>query len=110
MDRYEEWDVTIPPLPPRSRLYPLEPIGVGTPHVESLTGYIARLAETHCVTPKDLIMREIIPPQSQTEPILNYYYRMNKFWIGNALTLNGISPIARQWVERLQSLTSCENL
>ncbi len=110
MERYEEWDVTIPHLPPRSRLYRLEPIGIGTPYVESLTGYIARLAETHCVTPKDLIMREIIPAQSQNGPILNYYYRLTKFWNENALTLNGISPIARQWVERLQSLTSCENL
>jgi AcrR family transcriptional regulator len=108
--RYEEWDVSIPPLPPRSRLYRLEPIGIGTPYVESLTGYIARLAETHCVTPKDLVMLEIMPPQSQTGPILNYYNRLSRFWIKNALTLNGISPIARQWVERLESLTTCNHL
>jgi hypothetical protein len=110
VDLYEEWDMTIPSLPPRSRLYRLEPIGIGTPYVESLTGYIARLAAKHCVTPKDLIMREIIPSQSQTGPILNYYYRMNKFWIENSLTLNGVSPVARQWVEMLQSLTTCDNL
>ncbi len=110
MEQYEEWNGSIPPLPSRSRLYHLEPIGIGTPYVESLTGYIARLAETHCVTPKDLIMQEIIPSQSQTGPILNYYYRLNQFWINNAMTLNGISPIARLWVERLQSFTSCENL
>jgi hypothetical protein len=30
-------------LPPRSRLYNLRPIGISTPDVESLTGYIARL-------------------------------------------------------------------
>jgi len=54
LERYEEWDVSIPPLPSRSRLYRLEPIGIGTPYVESLTGYIARLAETHCITPKSL--------------------------------------------------------
>jgi hypothetical protein len=47
---YEMWDITSPDLPPCSRLYPLEPIGVGTPLVESLTGYIARLAEAHCVS------------------------------------------------------------
>jgi hypothetical protein len=110
VDCYEEWDVTIPPLPPRSRFYRLEPIDIGTPYVESLTSYIARLAAKHCVTPKDLIMREVIPLDSQTEPALNYYYRMNKFWIENSLTLNGVSTVARQWVEILQSLTTCDNL
>ena len=33
----------VPKLPPRSCLYSLASIGVGTPHVESLAGYIARL-------------------------------------------------------------------
>ncbi len=110
MESYEEWDMNIPAIPPRSRLYRLEPVGIGTPYVESLTSYIARLAAEHCVTPKNLIMREIMPSHSQDGPALNYYYRMNKFWIENALTLNGVSPIARQWVELLQNLTSCDNL
>jgi transcriptional regulator with XRE-family HTH domain len=110
LENYEEWDVTIPNLPSRSRLYCLEPVGMGTPYIESLTSYIARLAEVHCVTPKNLIMREIMPLHSQTGPIMNYYYRLNKFWIENASALNGISPIARWWVEKLQSLTLCDNL
>ncbi len=110
MKYYEEWEVTIPPTPPRSRLYCLEPIGIETPYVESLTSYVVRLAETHCVTPKNLIMREIMPSYFQTEPILNYYSRVNKLWIERPTVLNGISPIARQWVEMLQSLTLCENL
>jgi hypothetical protein len=27
---YETWDLQAPPIPPRSRLYSLEPVGVGT--------------------------------------------------------------------------------
>ena len=45
----EPWDLTTPVVPPRARFYPLEPIGVGTPLVEGLTGYLLRLAEAHAV-------------------------------------------------------------
>ncbi len=48
-------------IPPRSRLYALPPIGVGTPAVESLTSYIARLAEAHCVFCGLLMRKEVIP-------------------------------------------------
>ena len=40
----EIWDLKLPLIPKRSRLYNLEPIGFETPDIESLTGYIARLA------------------------------------------------------------------
>ena len=65
MERYEEWDMNIPPIPPRSRLYRLEPIGIATPYVESLTSYITRLAEEHCLTLKALVMGEIFPSQGK---------------------------------------------
>lgn len=45
----ELWDLTCPAIPPRSRLFHLAPIGIGTPWTESLTGYLARLAEAHGV-------------------------------------------------------------
>ena len=53
--------MTSPALPPRSRLYHLAPIGVGTPNVESLTGYVARLAEAHNVHTRTLMARELLP-------------------------------------------------
>jgi hypothetical protein len=40
-------------------LYPLAPIGVGTPLVESLTSYLTRLAHAHGVTVKTLAAVEI---------------------------------------------------
>ena len=49
------------PIPARSTLYALEPIGVGTPWVESLTSYIARLADAHCVFPGVLMEKIIVP-------------------------------------------------
>ena len=51
----------MPTLPARSRLYRLEPYGIGTPWVESLTGYITRLAEAHCVSTGILYAKEIAP-------------------------------------------------
>lgn len=58
---YPSWNVQKAPIPPRSHLYHLEPIGVGTPYVESLTGYVQRLAQEHCVTPRKLILALVAP-------------------------------------------------
>jgi DNA-binding transcriptional regulator YhcF (GntR family) len=110
MEMYEEWDVTLPLIPSRNRLYHLEPIGVETPYVESLTSYVARLAERHSVTPKTLITQVILPLQGKVDRSRNYYYRLNKFWYENALTLNGVSSIASEWVETLQILTGVPHL
>ncbi len=109
-EAYPEWDVSIPAIPPRSRCYHSTPIGVGTAWVESLTGYVARLAEKHHVLPKTLITHEILPLQSKTAPSLPPYSSVSKFWNSNALSLNGTTAIAREWVETLQMLTGCDNL
>lgn len=57
----ELWDLEKPTIPPHSRLFSLEPIGLGTHYVESLTSYVVRLAETHCITTSKLVENEIIP-------------------------------------------------
>jgi hypothetical protein len=51
---YESWDLEKPSIPDRSRLYQLEPIGIGTPHVESLTGYISRLSRDSLRTARNV--------------------------------------------------------
>lgn len=48
-------------IPPRSRLYSLVPIGVGTPHVESLSGYAARLTVSHSTTLYHIFSKEVAP-------------------------------------------------
>lgn len=50
-----------PEVPPRSFLYHLEPVGIGTPYTEGLSGFIARLAQEHFFTPSVLMKRVVIP-------------------------------------------------
>lgn len=42
-------------VPPRTWLYPLAPMGVGTPYIEALSSYINRLSEAHCTVPQKLM-------------------------------------------------------
>ncbi len=58
---YNAWDLEAPKLPKRSHLYSLQPIGIGTPIVESLTSYLSRLAESHKIALCSLIQYEITP-------------------------------------------------
>ncbi len=44
---------------PHSWLFHVPPLGVGTKEIESLSGYISRIARAHCVTPVDLLHRTI---------------------------------------------------
>ena len=55
------WNALPKPLPPRSRLYAIEPIHMNSPNVEGLVSYICRLAEAHHVSPGVLIKQEILP-------------------------------------------------
>lgn len=64
VDTFPTYEVEPSPsmgLPPRSRLYPLAPLGLGTPLVESLTSYLTRLAQAHGVTAETLAAAEIAP-------------------------------------------------
>jgi hypothetical protein len=54
------WEDQAFTIPPRSKFYHLEPKGLGTPYVESLTGYAARLAQEHLVT-SNALLKEVIP-------------------------------------------------
>lgn len=99
---YEKWDITSPDLPPRSRLYPLEPIGVGTPLVESLTGYIARLAEAHCVSTFVLYSKEI---DVLTGKGNIFTFRLEENAGYSTHTINGRGVPATDFVRALESLT-----
>src|SRR5260370_10576793 len=48
-------------VPPRSRLYGLAPLEMGTVWVESLTSYINRLGWRHGISPRALVAQEIVP-------------------------------------------------
>lgn len=97
-------------IPSRSRLYHLKPIGIGTPMVESLTSYVTRLAQAHHVTPKSLVSYEILPFQGKDVTTLRHYYRLNRFWLTGASSINSVGSTAREWVETLENLTLRSNL
>lgn len=102
---YNLWDMTLPSIPTRSRLDHLDPISVGTPHTESLTGYIARLADAHSVTPRTLIVRELMPLLQTTHLSRLTSGGSSSFWWGDACALNGTQTQAKDWVQALETLT-----
>ena len=63
----EWWNMAEVHIPERSILYSPAPIGMGTALGESLTSYLARLAEAHCVYPGVLLQEMIVPLMVETE-------------------------------------------
>jgi transcriptional regulator with XRE-family HTH domain len=100
---WDERDLMRPVLPPRSRLFHLEPIGSGTAQVESLTGYIARLAEAHGVETNKLITREILPLVERASPV--NLRRQVVFWQTLTPGINGTQALACKAVAALETLT-----
>ena len=91
-----------PVIRSRSRLYHLEPIGIGTPFVESLASYIVRLAKAHCVSTKTLVTQEILP--------LLEKHAQSGTRSAKTLMVNGMSSLAAEWVCALEQLTLNNNL
>ncbi len=58
---YGSFNLHAPALPPRSHLYHLTPLGIGTAAVESLTGYMMRLAHAHSVSTRTLLTQYLFP-------------------------------------------------
>lgn len=105
---YPSWDVQKTPIPPRSRLYHLEPIGIGTPYVESLTGYVARLAQQHCVTTRRLILNEIAPYMCPFKNFSDYKTDNISHVLGiktRRAALNGTGLMASKLLGGLSKLT-----
>jgi transcriptional regulator with XRE-family HTH domain len=112
----ETWDLTIPPLPRRSRLACLEPRGHGTAYVESLTGYVSRLAYSHAVTAAALFGWELAPLVGKT-----FLKRaasskdLRSTLLASAISqsswmLNGTGSTAMDWVRAVEGLTLCSSL
>lgn len=95
-------EFTLPVLPPRSILYNLEPVGLGAPEVESLTGYIARLSEAHCVT-VSIIFQSLLAPLLHGSHV---FIQRAGGVMRSALTLNGCGISAEVAIRALETLTS----
>jgi len=83
-------------------------VGFGTTFVESLISYVIRLAKAYCISPKLLVMQEILP--SLERPISAYTSRVHTAWSENAYTINGMNVSTIGWVQKLEELTSRNDL
>ena len=104
---FESWDCTRPVLPPRSRLYSLEPVGIGTPFVESLSGYIARLADAHAVSVGNLVGRELsaLASSALVCPSREQLASDSHGFCGRSYAINGLEDTSKRWVEAVQTGT-----
>ena len=93
---YEVWNLAQRKFAPLSRLYSLQPMGVGTSRVEGLSSYVMRLAEAHTVSVRVLIHREIFP-KLPSSPKDAQFARVH--------SLNGMGACFEQWVNVLGTLT-----
>ena len=100
---YESWDLRSRELPERTYLYHLQPLGVGSAYVESLTGYIARLANAHSVSIGALLSHELLPRIRAASP--TPIATTNSTFVYDSQVLNGTGETARNWVQLLQQLT-----
>jgi len=110
-DQYPRLDLSRPAFAPRSRLYHLEPLGIGTEHVESLTSYVARLAAAHAVSVTTLILHGI-SPRIPGSPASKTRYSDGCVLVPGrgSFFLNGSGHGAQDWVRVLGQITGTQNL
>jgi hypothetical protein len=108
-DFYEAWDLTEPAGPRRSRLFSLEPISVGTADVESLTGYIARLADAHSVSTGALVSHELVPHLGRRHLEAYPDSGLSSLW-RSARAVNGTLELAKDMVTALGAVTGRHEL
>ncbi len=107
---FDSWSLASPSVPARSVLYSIEPIGIGTSLVESLTSYISRLAEEHTVSVGDLVGRVLSDQANSGDPIITQAAKAVR--VGGhgfracSYALNGISERTAKWVHALETATS----
>jgi hypothetical protein len=95
-------------LTPRSRLYCLAPIGLGTGDVESATSYLSRLAIAHCVSTWLLLKCEIAPRLFGPDAILRN--RLSELSAAMGSAFNGENDTSKKFIALLSSLTGRDDL
>ena len=106
---YESWDLdSAAALPQRTYLYHMRPLGIGSMLVESLTGYIARLAEAHDISAAMLLNRELLPRMASISGVREA--PKNFTFLYQSHVLNGAGEYAQNCVQVLENLTGAENV
>jgi len=92
-----------------STLFNIEPIGIGTGYCESLTSYLVRLSEAHCIKVGILLNRIVGPALMKNYVIQSAIFGGNRFYDG-AKALNGIDKNSLDLVIAIETLTLREDL
>ncbi|PAL13751.1 hypothetical protein [Peribacillus simplex] len=87
-----------------SSLYNLKPMELGTFQCESMTSYITRLAEVHCIKLGTLINKVIAPTLNKDFILQSAKRGGNRFYDG-AKALNGVSKSSKDLVLAIEKLT-----
>jgi len=107
---YGALDLSLPDFASRTRLYHLRPLGIGTPMVESLTGYIVRLAGAHVVSPGALMYKELgqgVGTHRSSRDSSRHCYIS---FVYDAHTLNGMTENAEKWAAAVGEATGIESI
>jgi hypothetical protein len=111
---YGIWEAKVVEVPERSRFYSLVPIGVGTPQVESLSGYAARLAEAHVLSVGDMVGRKSmrLARGGSCKQLASLPARrpVEQVFHATAYAINGVSARALKWSRILERLTCRRHL
>ncbi|MEN1969719.1 TniQ family protein [Lentibacillus sp. N15] len=94
-------------LSTRTELYNIEPVGIGTPYVESLLSYIARLAEKHNIS-ETVMLKEVFAPVMENENIkIDVSQRGNTY---REHLANGISTFSLELISSIEKLTGRKDI
>lgn len=92
-------------IPTRSRLFCLQPIGIGTGAVESLTSYIVRIAWNQRVSLTSLF-EQLLAPLTEKPFIVNGRARiLAAAFNGYHRSINSTGKTAANWIRYFQTLT-----
>src|SRR5260370_1625446 len=97
-------------MPPRSKLYCLIPLGLGTVEVESLTSSMNRLAWTYRVSSWILVVQELLPCYNGPYSFGSSPHQLGGFGRTRAMRLNGTGDVARALAKTLEQLTMRSDL
>ena len=108
---YGAWDFGPSAEPPsHTYLYRLQPVAVGSAFVESLTGYIARLADAHSVSVGSLLTREILPRLRCASAVPEGFGPTGSSLVYDTRNLNGVGEASDRITALLEDLTGSKNL
>ena len=102
-DDYE--DDCFAPIPGRTMLFSLHPIGIGTAGCEGLTSYIVRLAREHSLPLRRFVSRLLFGAAPEQQPRCDA-----TFFRRYAATINGVGPYAQRFAQALNAGTGRTDL